>query len=184
MLDKHISGKIIYFGLSLCKWVRQAGTVKGNIVTDIEDRNFMSMLYMVIGTLTAFFVLCIVVARIVSADDGAATSDPMVEAATIERIKPFGEVNVGKAPVVVASSGVNGKATYGSACLACHATGAAGAPKMGDKAAWKNRIAQGMGVLDDHAINGFKAMPAKGGNASLSDAEVKAAVKYMVKNSK
>jgi len=68
--------------------------------------------------------------------------------------------------------------------LACHGTGAAGAPKVGDKGAWSKRIAQGTGVLNDHAINGFKGMPAKGGNASLSDAAVKAAVKYMVKGSK
>jgi len=123
-------------------------------------------------------------ARIVSASATEAGADPMVEAATIERIKPFGEVNIGKVPVAAASSAVDGKGTYTSACFACHGTGAAGAPKVGDKGAWSKRIAQGTGVLNDHAINGFKGMPAKGGNASLSDAAVKAAVKYMVKGSK
>ncbi|MCK4709380.1 MAG: cytochrome c5 family protein, partial [Gammaproteobacteria bacterium] len=90
-----------------------------------------------------------------------AAADPMVESATIDRIKPFGELNIGKAPVMKASSGVDGKGTYQSACFACHGTGAAGSPKFGDKGAWKNRIAQGMGTLFDHAINGFKGMPAK-----------------------
>ena len=154
-------------------------TEKGNIVTNQEDRNVMKTLMMVIGALTAFFIFSIMAARVVSA-----SADPMVESATIDRIKPFGEVNIGKAPVMKASSGVDGKGTYQSACFACHGTGAAGAPKFGDKGAWEKRIAQGNATLFDHAINGFKGMPAKGGNASLSDAAVKAAVEYMVKGSK
>lgn len=79
-------------------------------------------------------------------------------------------------------------ATYQKTCFACHGTGVAGAPKFGDKAAWKMHIAKGKATLYKHAIEGFKGtkgfMPAKGGNASLSDAEVKAAVDYMVAHSK
>ncbi len=81
-----------------------------------------------------------------------------------------------------------GEKTYKMACFACHGTGAAGAPKHGDKAAWADRIAQGNATLYDHAIKGFKGktgfMPAKGGRADLSDADVKAAVDYMVSGSK
>ena len=66
----------------------------------------------------------------------------------------------------------------------CHATGLAGAPKTGDPAAWQVRIAQGVPTLYDHAIHGIRAMPAKGGNANLSDAEVKAAVDYLVSKAK
>jgi len=77
---------------------------------------------------------------------------------------------------------------YDTACAACHAAGIAGAPKFGDKAAWAPRIAQGPSVLHDHATKGFQGkagvMPAKGGNASLSDADVKAAVDFMVAGSK
>lgn len=76
-----------------------------------------------------------------------------------------------------------GNATYKKACFACHNTGAAGSPKLGDKAAWADRIKKGMATLEEHAIKGFKAMPPKGGRADLSDADVKAAVAYMVKNS-
>ncbi|MDH5178478.1 MAG: c-type cytochrome [Gammaproteobacteria bacterium] len=82
----------------------------------------------------------------------------------------------------------DGQSVYQTACFACHGTGAAGAPKVGDKAEWKARIAQGMATLNDHAIKGFKGskgfMPAKGGRSDLDDAAVKAAVKYMVDQSK
>lgn len=81
-----------------------------------------------------------------------------------------------------------GKKTYDTACFACHATGAAGAPKVADKAAWAARIAQGEKVLHDHAIKGFQGkkgfMPAKGGRADLTDAAVMDAVAYMVSQSK
>jgi len=73
--------------------------------------------------------------------------------------------------------------TYRTACAACHATGAAGAPKTGDKAAWKARIAAGMDTMVTNAIKGKGAMPAKGGRPNLTDAQVKAVVEYMVKES-
>lgn len=74
--------------------------------------------------------------------------------------------------------------TYRTACAACHAYGAPG-PKVGDKAAWKDRIAQGIDVLYTHAIKGTaKGMPAKGGRMDLTDEQVKAVVDYMVSESK
>lgn len=82
-----------------------------------------------------------------------------------------------------AADGV-GKETYTKACNACHGTGAAGAPVLGNQAQWENRIAKGMETLYDHSINGFNAMPAKGGWANLSNEEVKAAVDYMVAESR
>ncbi|HET9338802.1 MAG TPA: c-type cytochrome, partial [Casimicrobiaceae bacterium] len=72
---------------------------------------------------------------------------------------------------------------YEGMCIACHGAGVAGAPKLGDKAAWAPRLAQGAATLHDHAIKGFQGkagvMPPKGGNAALSDADVKAAVDFM-----
>ena len=79
---------------------------------------------------------------------------------------------------------VKGKQIYGSACFACHMSGAAGAPKLGDKGAWSSRIAAGMDSLYKNAINGKGAMPPKGGSMALSDDDVKAAVAYMVEQSK
>ena len=94
----------------------------------------------------------------------------------------------GATVAVAAPAAVDGKKVYDSACTACHTAGIAGAPKSGDKAAWAPRIAQGANVLYDHAIKGFQGkaglMPAKGGNTSLSDADVKAAVDYMVAGAK
>lgn len=78
------------------------------------------------------------------------------------------------------ASKLDGKAIYEKNCAACHMTGAANAPKAGDKAAWESRLKEGMDNLYEHAIKGKGAMPPKGGNASLSDAEVKAAVGYLV----
>lgn len=83
-----------------------------------------------------------------------------------------------------ASDLAKGEEVFKKTCFMCHATGVAGAPKVGDKADWGPRIAQGKATLYEHAINGFTGkkgtMPAKGGNPALSDADVKAAVDYMV----
>ena len=78
----------------------------------------------------------------------------------------------------------NGKQVFDSVCTACHSTGVAGAPKLGDKAAWGPRIAQGMDTLVHSALNGKNAMPPKGGNPSLTEAQVRAAVQYMVSQAK
>ncbi|MFW2440151.1 MAG: c-type cytochrome [Arenicellales bacterium] len=75
------------------------------------------------------------------------------------------------------------KATYTTACFACHGTGAAGAPVVGNKDAWAMRVGQGKEALYSHAIKGFKAMPPKGGATTLSDDVVKAVVDYMVEQS-
>ncbi len=81
-----------------------------------------------------------------------------------------------------------GKKVYGNTCAMCHAAGVAGAPKPGDKADWGPRIAQGMDTLHKHALEGFTGakgmMPARGGSTTLSDDDVKAAVDFMVAQSK
>ena len=79
---------------------------------------------------------------------------------------------------------VYSKATYEQACKACHMTGAANAPKLEDKAAWKPRIAQGMDALYTSVLKGKGAMPPKAGRADLSDDVIKAAVDYMVSQAK
>ncbi len=83
----------------------------------------------------------------------------------------------------VAWADIDGEAIFNQACMACHATGAAGAPISGNAEQWASHIEKGMDTLYDHAINGFNAMPPKGGHATLSDDEVKASVDYMVEES-
>ena len=78
-----------------------------------------------------------------------------------------------------------GRSVWLESCKVCHATGLAGAPRIGNRDSWKSRIAQGKATLYQHALNGFLGpagteMPARGGNDALSDSDVKAAVDYMV----
>jgi len=77
-----------------------------------------------------------------------------------------------------------GKAVYEKSCAACHDTGVSGAPKLGDKAAWAPHIAEGLDHLVEVAIKGEGAMPAKGGNPALTDEEIRAAVTYMLDQSR
>jgi cytochrome c5 len=90
-------------------------------------------------------------------------------------------------PAVAADAG-KGQGVYMNFCAPCHATGVAGAPKLGDKAVWAPRLKQGEKILTERAIKGFQGssgfMPARGGNSALSDKEVADAVAYMAAQSK
>lgn len=132
--------------------------------------------------------------------DKSRSTATMSDKAVAERIKPVGsvpEIDKGPSPLVPAPAPVvataadagkaaaaDGKAVYESSCQACHAAGVAGAPKIGDKAAWAPRLGAGAVALTASAIKGKNAMPPKGGNLALGEAEVKAAVDYMVSQSK
>lgn len=108
-----------------------------------------------------------------------------------ERLAPVGNVCVEgqeceTATVAEADTGSgsseprSGEEVYGAACAACHNSGAAGAPVLGEADQWSARLEKGTEELYSSAINGIGAMPAKGGNASLSDEEVQAAVDHMI----
>ena len=88
------------------------------------------------------------------------------------------------APVQAAAASDTGKAVYDKTCTVCHASGIAGAPKLGDKTDWAPRIKTGIEALYSNSLKGKNAMPPKGGNTGLPDADVKAAVDYMVAQSK
>ena len=146
-------------------------------MSQTTDKYFMKTMIIAMGSLFAFMIFI----NNAKADD--VSVDPMVAAAIEKRIKPVGQVTVGAVAAAPAAGPADGKSIYDSTCAACHGTGAAGAPKIGDKGAWSKRIAQGMNTLFDHAINGFKGMPPRGGSSKDDDA-IKAAVEHMVKNSK
>jgi len=109
-----------------------------------------------------------------------------------ERIQPFSQVCVvgddscTAGGTAVASGPRSGEEIYNGACMACHSTGAAGAPKVGDAGVWSARLAKGMDALYSSGVNGVAGtgMIAKGGCADCSDEEIYAAVDYMVNNSK
>lgn len=106
------------------------------------------------------------------------------------RIKPAGslclegDASCGQPVAAAGGKPKSGEEVFNGTCNACHGTGVGGAPKNGDKAAWKDRIAEGIDTLHTHAIAGIRAMPPKGTCMSCSDDEVKAAVDFMVSHSK
>lgn len=116
----------------------------------------------------------------VSAQESAAVASEAVEAASQAAVEKTSEL----VAAATSDSARQGESVYKSSCFACHGTGAAGAPKLDDKAAWKSRIAQGSAVLARHAIEGYQGntgfMPPRGGAGHLSDEEVTSAVEYMV----
>lgn len=114
---------------------------------------------------------------------GASFKEPEVKAAgAAPAAAPAVSAAAAPAATAAGSAVDAGKKLYEATCQACHGAGGAGAPKFGDKAAWTDRIKQGIATLESHAIKGFQGkagmMPAKGGS-SASDDEVKAAVEYM-----
>jgi cytochrome c5 len=148
-----------------------------------------------------------VLASLVTGGSHTGKDNPAMSAeAVAKRLKPVGEVAVdpsqpapaapapaaavAAAPAAIpAAAGPGaaakgdpgkGKPVYDAVCHVCHTAGLAGAPKSGDKAAWAPRLKAGMEALYTNSIKGKNAMPPKGGNLSLADADVKAAVDYMV----
>ncbi|MEA3299883.1 MAG: c-type cytochrome [Pseudomonadota bacterium] len=114
---------------------------------------------------------------------------PNQEKAVAERLAPEGTValesEVASAAPAPAAGGEprSGEEIYNKACLSCHMTGAAGAPKLGDVAAWAPRLEQGMDTIYKHAIEGIRGMPPRGLCMDCSDDEVKATVDYILANS-
>ena len=165
---------------------------------------------LIIVVVLAFVIPIALIAMLVSLVTGGADlskgNPALTEKAVAERLKPVGQVEVdasqpkpaAAAPAAVAAApaaaippaapagaarggdAAKGKSVYDATCQVCHTAGVAGAPKLGDKAAWAPRLKQGMETLYTNSLKGKNAMPPKGGNLSLADADVKAAVDYMV----
>lgn len=161
-----------------------------------------------VAVLLAAFVfpvtIIMLLAQFVTGDVPIDQNNPIFSEAAVEkRLKPVGVLvlasdsqpdekseGTGQAAkeIVAPLAAIDGtekiKAIYTASCAACHTTGAAGAPKLGDKSTWAPRIKTGMDTLYNSALKGKNAMPPKGGNASLSDDDVKAVVDYMVSEAK
>lgn len=172
-----------------------------------EDKEFMTMFTIVLGVLMLLAVIFLIVARITASTIEGFDPTSAAYQAIEKRVQPVGDVAMstvprqsmeggggGGAPKQVTAAPaegqqaqdqggggqVNGKQVFDQVCAACHAMGVAGAPKAGDQAAWAPRIKQGVEVLYQSALKGKGTMPPKGGNPSLTEAQVKAAVDYMM----
>ncbi|HJX58881.1 MAG TPA: c-type cytochrome [Thiobacillus sp.] len=133
----------------------------------------------VAGLLAPLLAIFLIVQLVlgIQADQKPDTSSEAAQKSALERIKPFAELAAldASAPVVEKS----GQEVYEAACVACHGSGALGAPRFENKGDWNARIGQGYDTLVKNAIEGIRQMPPRGGNADLTDAEVARAVAYM-----
>lgn len=152
-----------------------------------EHQSFIQTPKQLIVAVAGFFLVIVLgiillVSFVTNQHLSGAGSDQTAEAIA-ERIRPVAETGFvfkdANAPKVLQ----DGQAVYTAVCAACHATGAAGAPKIADSGAWSARIGQGYDTLVQHAVQGIRAMPAKGGNPDLDDIEVARAVVYMANQS-
>jgi cytochrome c5 len=171
---------------------------KSGAGVDKADKQFFLTFLGVTVALVFITIVVLVAANLIGGSPGERSAAQIKLAE--QRIQPVAKVNLKSNPAqavaaqtvpasaqpqtAAASAEDAGSRVYASICQACHMTGAAGAPVTGNAAVWGARIAQGMQVLYASSINGKGAMPPKGGNPGLSDVEVKAAVDYMVKQSK
>jgi len=167
-----------------------------------QDSHFFNNFSLVLGILFAVTIGLFAFARHVGAEHQLqqVTTDPRYVSSVQERLQPVASVAVAgqdNTALKIKSSGPetaaaaipkDGTAAYETACIACHGAGIAGAPKVGDKAAWGPRIAQGKDTLYNHALHGFQGksgvMPAKGGRADWPDDLIKQAVDHIVELNK
>ena len=160
-----------------------------------NDKQFATVFVAVLGILGILAIILYFIAGYLTADMAAYKPEEVI----LENIKPVGQVNIadesgaadagsvaapaGDAATAAAAEPMSPEQVYQSKCLACHGTGAAGAPKLGDAAAWAPRIAQGMDTLLANATNGLNAMPPKGLCMECSGDDLKTVIDYMVQNS-
>lgn len=165
----------------------------------------MRQFSIMIGGLAVLAVILIFMALTIHLNEPKETN-PKQPAQVSARIAPAGAVyagDTGRAAMQAAAENAakaaasqvayggttDGKAIYDHLCTSCHTGGIAGAPKLGDKAKWGPRIAEGIDVLVKHAIDGYHGpdgnfMPPKGGNPALTDEQVTNAVHWLVDQAK
>lgn len=144
------------------------------------DKSVMTTTVTLISGLVLLAVVLFMVAALLGVIGGVAPDDnSRKQAAVLERIKPVARVSFEQPKPAVAVK-LSGAEVYNKVCAACHAVGTLGAPKTGAKDQWEPRFAQGLDTLVTHAVSGIRAMPAKGGDPSLTEDNIREAVAYML----
>lgn len=151
-------------------------------MSDKHDASHDGMSRLLIAVIFALTVPALLISLLAKSMTPAKTDAAQPEAVVKqveENIKPVAEVAVASAEAGVAHTPKSGEEVVKAVCAMCHGAGLMGAPKIGDAGQWGPRIAQGYDTLVKNATNGIRAMPARGGNAELTDDEVAEAVKHM-----
>ncbi|MBD8531367.1 MULTISPECIES: cytochrome c5 family protein [unclassified Massilia] len=153
-----------------------------------SEQSFIRTPKQLIGVVAGFFLVIVIgiillVSFVTNDKLAGAGTNSLGPEAVAQRLRPVAEegftLRDANAPKVLQA----GNAVYAAVCAACHTSGAAGAPKVGVAGDWNARLAQGYDTLVKHAIEGIRAMPAKGGNPDLENVEVERAVVYMANQS-
>jgi len=131
------------------------------------------------GFLVPIVCIVLLVEFVTSEPKEGAGSSGQTPESIVARIKPVADDGFTFRDANAPKQLLGGEEVYKATCAACHGSGALGAPKAGDTAAWGPRIAQGFETLVSHAVHGLRGMPAKGGNGDLDDIEVARAVAFM-----
>ena len=151
----------------------------------VKSDKFLIPQFLVIMFIGFILPISLIIIDTNKSQSSASKEDPKVaETKAKENIQPVAKVELAQAVAEgAASGGKSGEEVYKAVCSMCHQAGMLNAPKFGDTQAWAPRISRGYETLVQHALKGIRSMPAKGGNASLSDAEVAGAVLYMTNSS-
>ena len=149
--------------------------------SQVAEKSFITTFVTLISALALLAAALFMVGALVGVVGNVAPDDgSRKQVAVVERIQPVARVALAVPGAASAELKLSAQEVYNKVCMACHATGAAGAPKVGAKDQWEPRFAQGLDTLVKNAVNGIRGMPAKGGNPALTETNLKEAIVYML----
>lgn len=144
------------------------------------DKSVVTTSVTLLSALVLLAAVLFLVAALIGVVNSVAPDDgSRKQTAVLDRIQPVARVSTAL-PKPAGEVKMTGQEVYTKVCAACHTAGVLGAPKVGDKALWEPRFAQGLDTLVTHAVTGIRAMPAKGGDPSLTETHIKDSIIYML----